>query len=175
MAQLASSFKARPCEAGRTKKRIGDLQKTDDVQRRAWTNPTYWLQNLWILFLGHQTRFLQIISVWVFWTWFFRLSSRNKLDTCKTTLVSKHSKIGIPEINKKINQSSPLHTSTLFDVQYNSIWGARQMSSRKNWKCFFRPWWSSQHEIGNPSSVTVELTKIDQICEFPLFNFFREK
>jgi hypothetical protein len=50
------------------------------------------------------------------------------------SLVSKHSKIGIPEINKKINQSSPLHTSTLFDVQYNSIWGARQMSSRKDWK-----------------------------------------
>jgi hypothetical protein len=39
----------------------------------------------------------------------------------------------------------------------------------------FRPWWSSQHEIRNPSSVTVELTKIDQICEFPLFNFFCEK
>lgn len=140
MAQLASSFKARPCEAGRAKK--------------DWRSPENWWCSAQRV---NQPHLLVAESLNSFSLWYRNIQ---KLGYQKST-------------KKSIRAARFIQVPCLM---FNIIlFGVPVKCLREKIGSDFRPWWSSQHEIRNPSSVTVELTKIDQICEFPLFNFFCEK
>ena len=138
MAQLAFIFQGRGLARQDVQKRIGDLQKTDDVQRSAWTSPTYWLQNLWILFLS---------GIETFKNWDTRNQQKNQSE-------------------QPASYKYPVWCSILI------LFGVPVKCLREKIGSDFRPWWSSQHEIRNPSSRYCRTDQNWPNMRIPAFQFF---